>query len=124
MKRNDLHSPPQLVVIVGGGTAGCMTAAGLCFVLSSLNLDLILDESERIGTVGVGEATLPHIRSYNQKLGVCENELILARGARANKPCHHYFMRSEQSGRNINIDDFSLPITQNCDIERDEYNRL
>lgn len=122
MIRNDLHSPPQSVAIVGGGTAGCMTAASLCFVLSSFNLDLTLDESEHVGRVGVGEATLPHIRSYNQKLGICENVLTLARGAQANNPCHHYFKRSEQSGRNVNIDDFLLPITQNYDIDRDEYN--
>lgn len=122
MKRNDLHSPPQSVVIVGGGTLGRMTAAGLCSVFSSLNLDLTLDESEHIGTIGIGEATLPHIRSYNQKLGICENVLPLARGAQANNSCHHYFMRPEQSGRNVNIDDFLLPITQNCDIDRDEYN--
>lgn len=101
-----------------------MTAAGLCSVLSSLNLDLILYESEHIGTVGLGEATLPHIRSYNQKLGICENVLPLDRGAQANNPCHHYFTRSEQSGRNVNIDDTLFPTTQSYNIDRDEYNRL
>lgn len=78
MTQNNSHSDIQSVVIAGGGTAGWMTAAGLCSVLSSLNLKITLVESEQIGTVGVGEATLPHIRFYNQKLGIDENELMKA----------------------------------------------
>ena len=78
MEQSDSNPPIQSVVIVGGGTAGWMTAAGLCSVLSSMNLDITLVESENIGTVGVGEATLPHIRFFNQKLGISENELMRA----------------------------------------------
>ena len=78
MTQDNSHAAIRSVIIAGGGTAGWMTAAGLCSVLSSLNLKIILIESEEIGTVGVGEATLPHIRFYNQKLGIDENELMKA----------------------------------------------
>ena len=74
----DDEAAVKKVVIVGGGTAGWMSAAGLCSVLAPLGLEIILVESEAIGTVGVGEATLPHIRFFNRKLGIDENELMKA----------------------------------------------
>jgi len=66
------------VTIVGGGTAGWMMAAGLSSLLAELKLDIKLIESDQIGTVGVGEATLPHIRFFNKRLGLNENELMAA----------------------------------------------
>ena len=78
MERINSDQAIKSIVIIGGGTAGWMTAAGLCSVLASLKLDITLIESEQIGTVGVGEATLPHIRFFNQKLGIDENELMKA----------------------------------------------
>ncbi len=66
------------ICILGGGTAGWMTAAGLSHKLRSLPVTIRLIESEEIGTVGVGEATLPHIRAFNNTLGINEAEIMKA----------------------------------------------
>ncbi|WP_426282865.1 tryptophan halogenase family protein [Sphingomonas sp. NFX23] len=66
---------------MGGGTAGWMTAAALAAVAGRSVAEVHLVESEEIGIVGVGEATLPHIRAFNTRLGIGEAEFMRATGA-------------------------------------------
>ena len=69
------------ILIVGGGTAGWITAAALSALYAAKDLQIELVESEAIGTVGVGEATVPHIRYFNERIGVDEREFMLKTAA-------------------------------------------
>ena len=129
-------APIRKVCIVGGGSAGWMTAAALSDALGS-GVEITLIESEMIGTVGVGEATIPPIRYFNQRLGIDEATFIREtagsfklgiefvdwrrlghsyfhpfgqHGAEFDQvPFYHYWMRESLAGRiDGPIDDFSM----------------
>jgi tryptophan halogenase len=70
------HQPIKSWVIVGGGTAGWMTAALLGRVLAKTGVEITLIESPDIGTVGVGEATVPSFVDFIKILGISEQDFI------------------------------------------------
>ena len=72
--------PIKKVVIAGGGTAGWMTAAALGKLLGK-GLEITLVESDEIGTVGVGEATIPTLHIYHRLLGLREQDVMAATNA-------------------------------------------
>ena len=124
---------PMHFVVVGGGTAGWMVAAALARLTPCA---VTLVESESIGTVGVGEATIPQIRLFNQALGIDEADFLRetkgtfklgiefagwsgegsrymhafgALGQAAGLlPFHHYWLRARAAGEAKALDRYSL----------------
>ncbi|MGI9202837.1 MAG: tryptophan halogenase family protein [Woeseiaceae bacterium] len=123
------------VVVVGGGTAGWMSAALLKRVLGD-QVDIELVESDDIGVIGVGEATIPPIQHVNSVLGLDEAEFLretkatiklairfenwraqgdsyyhtFGAAGRSQAFCHfhHFWTRAEQAGYRTNLWDYDL----------------
>lgn len=127
--------PIKRIVIAGGGTAGWIAAAALSKLLPR-QVEIVLVESDEIGTVGVGEATIPQIRRLNGILGLDEDEFVRETqgtfklgiefnnwgrlGERylhtfgdaginlANLQFHHYWLRARAEGAAGGLWDYSL----------------
>ena len=125
------------VVVVGGGTAGWMTAAALATLVSGA-AHVHLVESAEIGIVGVGEATLPHLRAFVTRLGIDEAAFMAATNATfklgiefrdfgaigdsyihpfgsygrplAGVGFHHYWLRRHSAGTAAPIGDYSTGV--------------
>ena len=67
---------PLEIVILGGGTAGWMAASGLVSLIPPRRCRIRLVESDEIGIVGVGEATIPHIRNLLALAGIDPLKMI------------------------------------------------
>ncbi|WP_346837701.1 tryptophan halogenase family protein [Microbulbifer sp. SAOS-129_SWC] len=80
MNKSEIKQACKRIVIVGGGTAGWMSAASLQQHFGP-QAQITLIESSEIGTVGVGEATIPTIRNFYHQLGLQDLDVIRATGA-------------------------------------------
>ncbi|MEO7277289.1 MAG: tryptophan halogenase family protein [Sphingomicrobium sp.] len=75
MTQPETERPIRSVAIIGGGTAGWMCAAAISKSFGR-NISVVLVESEEIGTIGVGEATVPHLSAFNRLLEIDEAEFV------------------------------------------------
>lgn len=80
MTNNKIANKKMKIVIAGGGTAGWIAAAALSHQMGEI-LDITLVESQEIGTIGVGEATIPPMRTFHRLLGINEQEFMRATNA-------------------------------------------
>lgn len=103
--------PIQHLIIAGGGSAGWMAAAALAKYFQGTALKISLVESPEIGTIGVGEATIPTIRQFYRRLGLTDGEVMLATEATAKlgigfdhwlKPGHRFIHPFGRFGEDLN----------------------
>jgi tryptophan halogenase len=126
------------IIIVGGGTSGWMTAATLGQQFKNSSTKVTLIESTAMGTIGVGEATIPTLRRFYTKLGFTDQEVLTATNATCklgiefkgwsgndssfihpfglygqevnSVPFHHYFNKLAQAGDSTPFSDYSLGV--------------
>jgi tryptophan halogenase len=134
-----MSEPIKSIVIVGGGTTGWMAAASLSRFVADKDISVTLIESPDIGTIGVGEATIPNMVGFNKELGIDEVELIKATQATFklgiefenwhklgenffhpfadyglkidNVDFHHYVNRAKLAGSKLNLQDYSFAVS-------------
>lgn len=107
-----MAKPISSVVIVGGGTAGWMAAISLARMARAEPLHITLIESSRIGTVGVGEATIPGIVHFNHQVGLEEIAFIKATQASFKLGIQFENWYQQDSRFFHPFSDFGLPIDQ------------
>ena len=139
---------PIDIIICGGGTAGWMTAAALSGMLPESMRSVRLIESDDIGTVGVGEATLPQMKDFNDQVGIIEPDMMrhtqatfklgiefIDWGFKGASYIHpfgvhgkaiagveflHHWTRAQMAGHASNIEDYSFAI-QACREDRFDF---
>ncbi|MBT1063684.1 tryptophan 7-halogenase [Bowmanella sp. Y26] len=128
----------RTIAIVGGGTAGWMAAAAFSQHFKNMGVSITLVESSQIGTVGVGEATIPTLRRFYQKLGFSDLDVLKASAGTCKLgiefrdwyqegtafihpfglfglgtkevPFHNYWLRAKQAGEVPPLEKFSLGV--------------
>ena len=75
MPHSRTKRPIRSIAIIGGGSAGWMSAAAISKSFGT-NIQIHLVESDEIGIVGVGEATVPHLSAFNRLLEIDEAEFV------------------------------------------------
>jgi tryptophan halogenase len=120
------------VAVVGGGTAGWMAAAILSRRLPARFGPIVVVESPDIGTVGVGEATIPAIRLFNEALGIDENDFLrhtqgtiklgieFKDWARIGHDYFHPFGAHGTSAEQVSLHQQWLSMRRSCDVGRFE----
>jgi tryptophan 7-halogenase len=115
-KTSTAPNPIRSVLVVGGGSSGWMAAAFLINAFKN-GVAVELVESDEIGTVGVGEATIPPLRNFNRQLGLNLPEFVRATGATFKlgiefvnwgRLGHRYFHPFGSFGKNFD----SVPVEQ------------
>ncbi|MDN4502531.1 tryptophan 7-halogenase [Alteromonadaceae bacterium BrNp21-10] len=127
------------IVIVGGGTAGWMTAAAMAKHFGNMPVEITLVESSQLGTIGVGEATIPTLRRFYAKLGLTDIDVIKATNATCklgiefkdwhtksssfihpfglfgqpanNVAFHHYWLKLREKGDITSLAEYSLGVS-------------